>query len=178
MSQEQKPQTVAESIINAKDDGTVPKDLKELIAQLFECVPDIVGFGQGVIQKMYMTEVYLHKKENEPRKWEAKTICEIVVTEGEWTCSILLRCFSKCVVNRYDQPRRDHAWWLFVVHYRQVRNYRVIRYVRASWNLSSQCYECCAVTTCRSYGQIPNTRLSEPQCSLPCTGNSVSLDCI
>ena len=137
MAQEQKSQTVAESILNAKDDGTVPKELKELIAQLFECVPDIVGFGQSVIQKMYMTEVYLHKKENEPRKWEANTICEIVVTEGEWICSILLWCFSKCVANRYDQPWRDHAWWLLVVHYRQVRNCRVVPYVRASCILPS-----------------------------------------
>ena len=75
--------TVGDSFLTAKDNGTVPRELKEMLAGVFGTTTSQVGFATDILNNMVATEMYLNKKDEEPKKWECKTVCEMSVTPGE-----------------------------------------------------------------------------------------------
>ncbi|KAH8107642.1 HotDog domain-containing protein [Cristinia sonorae] len=70
---------ISQSFLTAKDDGTVPQKLKESLARLFGSIPPVT-FGSSIMDKTLTTEMYLNKREEEPQKWECKTVSETTVT--------------------------------------------------------------------------------------------------
>ena len=75
---------VADSFFTAKDDGTVPRHLKEMMAKAFGTPGSVGGFGVSILENTATTEMYLRKRAEEPKKWECETVCELTVTPGEY----------------------------------------------------------------------------------------------
>lgn len=82
MSSGKKRSAVAESFFTAKDNGTVPRQHKQLLAQYFGGMAGNPGFGMSIMDNVLATEMYLNTKEEEPKKWECRTVCETTVTPG------------------------------------------------------------------------------------------------
>ncbi|TCD70429.1 hypothetical protein EIP91_003510 [Steccherinum ochraceum] len=80
MASEDKPVTVKEALRAAKCNENVTEELREQMIMFMGDIPNYVGFAQTVSQRVLTTEMYLYRREEEPNKWEAKTISECVVT--------------------------------------------------------------------------------------------------
>jgi len=65
--------------MTVKDDGTVSRELREVLVYIFGEVQNRVGFGQTALQRLLATEMYLRRKAEEPKKWECEVVCEITV---------------------------------------------------------------------------------------------------